>query len=1176
MNRRNFGYRLFRLSALSCTCGLLILFTSGSAIALQPPPPGTSLPDSQTVTPADEPSTDEPAATSTTADVKPTAEPAVSPIVPPRPGTPVYLRDPSNGTSNRYVPVLYDALLNEYIDWLKNRDAQAKSSAPAYSVTSLVLEGATNDDFVNLTATISIQINRDQEWVRVPLKMSEATLRAPPRHEGAGEAFPAESDRESGYQWWFRGKGQHQLILAVGLPLRKQLPDYRFQLTLPPTPVSSLKLRIPLQEFTVKTNERSALEKRSLGDAGGEIEIFGLGTVVDLNWRALPSVKQPIETQLQTATWIAAELTSDSVVLEVIQTIRALQGSFQEVTVRLPADFELIDVVNVSGNDYQENRQDPNDKNRVTVYLKEPTTGSVELKWTLFAEYASLPQKNAWLAFDGFEVVNHAVRGQTGYIAISTVEDYRVTKRDGADRFVHRVGINELTSIRELRSLISSDQIASGYRFVKQPFSLVLDLQPIEPYFTARPAFFLKFSADRAEMEAIYQFEVYRGAVRSFEFPWPTWKDEGWEIEPTDSPGLIELVSKDSTTGEGANGASTPMLRVRLVKPQSEQRFEYRLKARRPIVAGETASDISLPMVTASSRLPATLVVVNAENVEADLVPTGPTSVRPLTRGVDESALPVDFRDLQRNRNLRIESQEQSFLTKVTVHKQHVQTETVAELELQNRRLLVTQRIGYDVAYERLAQIRLLVPRSLEDRMTVHSPNGPLTPNWTGPEVDSVRQVRCLLDKPQLGTFEIVVRFDLELPDELLPGRSIDITVPLIRSSDAEYSTTRFELVNTPNAVATPEANIWKQQLTMSRAAQWLAVGARKEIVLVLNHLTTQSQQGFSISKAAIQTILDDGGQARSTAQYQIEGAPTALTMTIPRDRAGIDQAWWGNERLHSDQFVEIPANSGIYQLDVADFPPAETALLTVDFSSRKTVDFRWSASLDLAAPQFPASVRLAQTLWEVSLPYDQHLFTCPQQFTPQFHWKRNWVFWSRVPYEDSMILDDWVGADDGPSERFSVANRNAYRFVCFGQPAPMAFRSMSQSAIILLGAGLALMLGWILLKIPVTRHVLTVLILMFAMAVVGLWFAEPVELLLQPAILGLLLAVVAALIEAAVKRRRAPTIITLSSPSDYYAPSSSVERAGAVGSEDPTVHRPASSIGSSIHSHSETGSVHG
>ena len=114
---------------------------------------------------------------------------------------------------------------------------------------------------------------------------------------------------------------------------------------------------------------------------------------------------------------------------------------------------------------------------------------------------------------------------------------------------------------------------------------------------------------------------------------------------------------------------------------------------------------------------------------------------------------------------------------------------------------------------------------------------------------------------------------------------------------------------------------------------------------------------------------------------------------------------------------------------------------------------------------------------------------------------------------------------------------------------------------IVFVGAGLALAVGFVLLKVPATRNVFSLLLLTFVVALVALWYMEPVQVLLQPALLGLLLAVVAALIEGGLKRQRAGAVLTLSSPSDFVGPVMPASSADhllsvAAGSEEPTAVR--------------------
>jgi hypothetical protein len=195
-----------------------------------------------------------------------------------------------------------------------------------------------------------------------------------------------------------------------------------------------------------------------------------------------------------------------------------------------------------------------------------------------------------------------------------------------------------------------------------------------------------------------------------------------------------------------------------------------------------------------------------------------------------------------------------------------------------------------------------------------------------------------------------------------------------------------------------------------------------------------------------------------------------------------------------------------------------------------------------------------------VELPPHQHLFTEPDGFSPEYRWRSGRLFWARHPEWSVADLEDWIGAS-GPSLTAAASDGNRYVFGTFGPPPPLSFRTMSQSAIVLIGAGTALLLGLVLVKWPVTRHVLTIISAGFVVALLGVWFPAPVQVLLQPAALGLLLAIIAAAIDGFVNRRSRPVTVTLTSSSGFAGPASSHPRTpvAGVGSNEFTSLRPPS-----------------
>jgi len=1036
----------------------------------------------------------------------------------------VYLRGP---TGER-VPVSAVSL-EDYLEWLK-RQGERK-----YGIKSISLTGKAEAGRALLSARIEILINRDKEWVRVPLALNEAIL-LDWDSSGKGDASPDENaEPVNGYGWWFRGKGLHELKLRLLVPVLKQTPARRLQLQLPPTAISRLLLDVPLPQISVKPSEQSWMAVRPKETSGTEIEINGIGKRLDLQWHPLPDQAR-VATVLETNTSLLVGFPDEVVLIEASQDISALQGSFEQVTVRLPGGFELRDL---KGVEIADHRVDPNQPNHVIVNLTGPTTGPVKLRWTL---ESSFPEAGGRLLLDGFEVVG--ARNQAGEISVRRTEGYRITKRDDEDRFVHRISRSEA---------VATGRLATAYRFFGQPFRLGFDVKQIEPYFTAKPSFTLNFLEGQTELEASFQFNVStdRGTLSNIELNWPNWRSNGWVLKPLEPPGQFEDFFTD--VDEGSDTIQIPLVSRRTgIFPLVVRAIRASNSDRTPIV-------FDLPSVRASSHLPATLEVQSDDNIEAEISPIDKTSLVPM---------PVESPG-KGARRFRIDSQQRAFSAKVTVHDQEIATAATATAELRDNRLLITQRIAYDVAFERLPRIRLLVPdeipRPIEFALSLpDAPENPqkLEPNWTEREGYSMRQAGLILPVPSIGQFDVVATFFVELPDKLMPGQEIRANIPLIQASDGQYASIRFHFKNLDQIEADVTGGEWQRRPGSRNTADWVADTPEAAVPLRLSHSMVHPSQDYSIRKGLIRSAFDPAGYPRSRAQYRVDGSVSTIICMLPSGTTA-QQFWWNDRVLLPSDVTEVPADSGRYRLVVSEALVQGDNLLTIEYSLESDSLFGWTDAHELLAPQFPPNVWIEETVWEVILPYNQHLFIEPAGFTPHYRWSRDTIFYSRNPTTDFSDLDHWISAADGPPSSPVFSRGNAYLLSRFGPTSSIAFRSMSQSIVVLFGAGLALAIGFLLMKVPLTRNVLSALAAAFIVAGVSVWYAAPVQLLLQPALLGLLLAIAAVLIDAAVKREKSPAVLTLPSPSDYGSQPglpSTIERSrqSHIEAEEQTAVRPA------------------
>ncbi len=1025
------------------------------------------------------------------------------------------------GPDGNPVPIRRDATLENF---LKYREANKQSSVPevaSYDIGSIALEGTIEDDLARLSATFEVYVNVADEVVSVPLELREAIL-TDIEHSGAGDARPdtETNERGAGYRWWFRGRGKHTLKLSLLVRIRKLVGSRKLQLALPASAVSTLQLNIPRQGLKLSTANDAILKSKDLPEAT-EIQLFGLGSQLDLQWQPLPD-RKTVETVLQADTSIEVEVIERSVILQASQRLRATQGSFEEITVKLPDGFEIRDI---QGPLYSNHRDDPNAPNHVIVQLYEEAVDETVLEWTLLKE---LPGSEFTL--DGFSV--KGARQQTGEITIKRATGLR---------------INELESDAVLRKSVNpgDEQTAAvAYRFLRQPFRLVLRIDEIEPWYTVQSKMFLHFAEDAVDLDAVYRFDVMadRGVVREVELLWPALASEDWEIAPSQFPTGIERVETDLSAGR---------IRYFLSQP-SAGAFEVPLRARRALLDEDESIGVSLPLAEATRTLPTILVVAQDDNVDAALSPAAQTEMRALTAQQGLAAnVPEIWQDAQPTA-IQVVTGSHEFFAAVTVHERSIVASASVDVELQDGRFFVTQRTEYEVDYGRVSEVRLRVPQALTkeaqfflstlEQETLLAASKPIG-------LGALKETRLLLPEPHIGQFDIVTRFTLDLSENLIPGGESSTAIPVLQPAETDLSSVRLQFSGPDRVEAEAAGDAWQRQLTAQGADEWTSSDWVTEIPLVLSYPTRPLSQSYSVSKAVIRSWVDEAGSVKTRCQYRIDGQLTSIELSVPAGLQ-IDELWWNDVRLQDADAARV---SEKYLLQIPDDSRTGSNLLTIDAHSKSGAS-SWSTDHQFAAPELLPDTWVHQSVWQIMLPIDQHLLTYPRGYTPLFRWQRSSLLWGRVTLPEYANLDSWISSEQGPPSSFDDlhANANDYVFGRIGAADQLAMRSMKLSMIVLFGASTAWVIGVILLRVsvPAARQTLTLLSVALCLSILSLRYSAQVQLLIQPAALGALLAVAAVFIDSYFKRRKPATILSVSSPSDFVAAPatmSSVDRVSAL-----------------------------
>ncbi len=1048
------------------------------------------------------------------------------------------------------VPVLANATWESYVEFITNPPSVPREAAPAAAVSSIELTGEADDERALLTARVIVRLRQANEYVRVPLQLNEAVL-TKWEYTGDGQQIPGDKDRDRGYVWWFRGVGPHQLDLTLSVPIRRQLPTRRLLLSLPASPVAKLKLTVPHPGATAKAaGDQTPLEIRAIEGGKTQFEAFGMGSRVDglsprveLGWQPAPTVSTT-ESSLESNTTILAQVDTDAVLLDVQQRVQALQGTFDSFAVLLPFGAEVL---TLEGDDSPKQRPDPNTPHRVLVSLGKATAGPVRLHWTV-----RLPAvERRRLKLDGFVV--EGARKQSGEIGLAPHDGLRLSSNSKSkDANILRIDAGSL------RTAAGTAPVTLAYRFLSQPFNLNVGVEPIEAYYVVEPKLYVTAAVHQLNLDAVLQYQVYRESLSEVTIHWPDWKARGWVIDGIDPPELVEAPSLDEDRND---------IRLRLVKRQNAA-FQIRLRARRPLKGPDDAA-LTLPRARASSSPSVSLVVANAENVETELTALGETVLRPMPASiVEQAALPESLRGLKWS-GYRIDTDEQAVSMRIVPQQRRLRLESASDAVWQNDRVQIVQRMMCDVVYERLTQLKLKVPRELSaDRVRFFAEREvELTADWTDDATDAqMRLVRLTLPEPKIGRFEIQARFFVRVPDALATDVEGTVALPIVQSGEEPFSQTRFSLARTDWFEAAAEAVAWKPLPLRPEAWLWSRDGSQPEFVLRVTRSRGSANGTARVSKGLITAVISDSGMGQIRAQFRIATRSVSLNMTLPQ-HAELTQVFWDRTPLTpGSDVVEVAASTRKFTLRLPESTrefetsrPSETGgidstnrsgdsrvmsdhLLTIDYLLPCLTPGGGVDRVELVSPQLPQSSWMAEVVWQALLPTDRHVFTYPSSATPMFRWRRQGLFWYRLSDPAPSQLRQRIGADSGPPSLAAAVidspelAGNLYAFSQFGAPRALSFCVMSRPLIVLFGAGLSLLAGFAMLRIPVLRHVLTVLCAGLLLATIGLWHAAPLELLLQPMIVGLIFPTVAVLIESWFRRRDIGTVLTLPSPQELSA----------------------------------------
>ena len=419
----------------------------------------------------------------------------------------------------------------EYLELMKaylNREAD-DSSSPDAVITKSQFAGTVEKDVVRITAEFSINVLKEDGWARLPLAFGSAAVGKVTTDDDSKVILRGVDTGR--YELLLNGAGEHSVTLEL-LATVKTSPESRsFALNCPVVGISELTLTVPEADQSIEvsplqvllpvdgSNEQQTVVKASLG-ATGNFEVrwnpkAGLKPVMDL----LTSVSN--ETNVRVEAGLVQSTTAFN--------YEVLRGELTEVTVLVPADARIIDVVSSNGRIGNWKPEAVGETHqKIRVELLTPATD----RFQLTVQTERTPEGNA------LQLVGKSDDGK-----LQGVHAKGVVRESGQLKLTSDPSLTTLVKTQTGVKRIDAGAGAKAkipvqaWEFSGTTGSLIVEYKPVEPRLLVNQAARVVFDDDELKLTTRLTYTVERAGVFQLNVSYP----ESLTIDTVRADGMSEF-----------------------------------------------------------------------------------------------------------------------------------------------------------------------------------------------------------------------------------------------------------------------------------------------------------------------------------------------------------------------------------------------------------------------------------------------------------------------------------------------------------------------------------------------------------------------------------------------------------------------------------------------------------
>ncbi|MFH0775102.1 MAG: hypothetical protein V2A53_06395 [bacterium] len=330
-----------------------------------------------------------------------------------------------------------------------------------YLITKATYKGVMKKEGTSFIATFDLKIfkKKGEEYITIPLFPDYIAL-----EKVLFDNRPALIKLENSMHCLTTNKtGEH--LLVVNFSLKTSLDQNSFSFPVPQTPITILKLEIPLKDAQVEISQAQMTNISRRGGLTCVSSLLSPTTSINVEWhkKVSESAKGPAKIYADTINLLSVE--EDALRVNTQIQFSILQNAISSLILQVPDGYNILGVQGEGVGDWREYEKEK--IKLLKIPLESARGGDFQLNIT--AERL-LPEASVRADFSGFKVQG-AIR-EKGFVGVElkSAAEANVAEKNGLDQ----VDVSELPP--NLLNL-SLKPILFGFKYLHHPYSLILDIQ---------------------------------------------------------------------------------------------------------------------------------------------------------------------------------------------------------------------------------------------------------------------------------------------------------------------------------------------------------------------------------------------------------------------------------------------------------------------------------------------------------------------------------------------------------------------------------------------------------------------------------------------------------------------------------------------------------------------------